>query len=81
VLSCACGHNKEQSEEYARQKRKEREEYLNRKKISSGTSDSVSAVVQSVSEADELKKFKELLDAGVISQGEFDTKKKQILGL
>ena len=31
--------------------------------------------------ADELKKYKELLDGGVISQEEFDAKKKQLLGL
>ena len=35
----------------------------------------------SLSVADELKKFKELLDMGVISQDEFDAKKKQLLGL
>ncbi len=35
----------------------------------------------SQSNADELKKFKELLDSGVISQEEFDAKKKQLLGL
>lgn len=34
-----------------------------------------------VSTADELKKFKELLDAGIITQEEFDAKKKQLLGL
>ena len=34
-----------------------------------------------VSNADELKKYKELLDSGVISQEEFDEKKKQLLGL
>ena len=33
------------------------------------------------SNADELKKFKELLDSGVITQEEFDAKKKQLLGL
>ena len=33
------------------------------------------------STADELKKFKELLDNGVITQEEFDAKKKQLLGL
>ena len=33
------------------------------------------------SDADELKKFKELLDSGIISQEEFDAKKKQLLGL
>lgn len=34
-----------------------------------------------ISNADELKKYKDLLDSGVISQNEFDAKKKQILGL
>lgn len=34
-----------------------------------------------ISAADELKKFKELLDMGVITQEEFDAKKKQLLGL
>ncbi|MCI5905492.1 MAG: SHOCT domain-containing protein [Oscillospiraceae bacterium] len=38
-------------------------------------------VVQFASSADELKKFKDLLDSGVITQEEFDAKKKQILGL
>lgn len=37
--------------------------------------------VDNVSVADELKKFKDLLDSGVITQEEFDTKKKQLLGL
>ena len=31
--------------------------------------------------ADELKKYKDLLDSGVITQEEFDVKKKQLLGL
>lgn len=39
------------------------------------------AVVAQVSPADELKKFKELLDMGIITQDEFDAKKKQLLGL
>ena len=38
-------------------------------------------VIQQASGADELKKFKELLDMEVITQEEFDAKKKQILGL
>lgn len=33
------------------------------------------------SNADELKKYKELLDSGIITQEEFDAKKKQLLGL
>lgn len=35
----------------------------------------------SKSNADELKKYKELLDSGVITQEEFNAKKKQLLGL
>lgn len=34
-----------------------------------------------LSNADELKKFKTLLDEGIITQEEFDAKKKQLLGL
>ena len=33
------------------------------------------------SDVEELKKYKELLDSGIITQEEFDAKKKQILGL
>ncbi len=40
----------------------------------------VGAPTAAISPAEELKKFKELLDMGVISQEEFDAKKKQILG-
>lgn len=39
------------------------------------------AVIQQVSSADELKKFKELLDEGVITKEEFEAKKKELLGL
>lgn len=38
-------------------------------------------IVQQASAADEIKKFKELLDMGIITQEEFDAKKKQLLGL
>lgn len=38
-------------------------------------------VVNNASNAEELKKFKDLLDSGVITQEEFDAKKKQLLGL
>ena len=38
-------------------------------------------VQNNISAADELKKFKELLDMGLISQEEFDAKKKQLLGI
>ena len=38
-------------------------------------------IVQNSDEADMLKKYKDLLDSGVITQEEFDAKKKQLLGL
>ncbi len=38
-------------------------------------------ILQQSSNADELKKFKELLDNGIITQEEFDAKKKQLLNL
>ena len=38
-------------------------------------------VQQESSDADEIMKFKQLLDAGVISEEEFNAKKKQLLGL
>ena len=38
-------------------------------------------IIQQASSADELKKFKELLDMGIITQEEFDAKKKELLGL
>lgn len=34
-----------------------------------------------ISTADEIKKFKELLDSGIITEEEFNAKKKQLLGL
>ena len=42
---------------------------------------SVGYAPASTSTADELKKFKDLLDAGIITQEEFNAKKKQLLGL
>lgn len=48
-----------------------------------GAGPAVTQIIQqsSPSAADELKKFKELLDMGAISQEEYDAKKKQLLGL
>ena len=49
---------------------------MERKKILRDKPDNANA-----GNADELKKYKDLLDSGVISQEEFDAKKKQLLGL
>ena len=48
--------------------------------LKSKTTPDVSTVA-APSSADEIKKFKELLDSGAITQEEYDAKKKQLLGL
>ena len=50
-----------------------------KKKIDEIKNTPVGVAVQQISPAEELKKFKELLDLGVISQEEFDEKKKELL--
>ncbi len=45
------------------------------------SSQCVSENISNFSNAEELKKYKELLDTGVITQEEFEAKKKQLLGL
>ena len=45
------------------------------------TPSNMTVVKQDISNADELKKYKDLLDSGIITQEEFDAKKKQLLGL
>lgn len=65
-------------EEYNSEARKIKdyiEEYLSNPPVNN------SPMIQQTSAADELRKFKELLDMGVITQAEFDAKKKQLLGL
>lgn len=42
---------------------------------------STAPVQQETSTADELRKYKQLLDDGIITQEDYDTKKKQLLGL
>lgn len=64
------------------EKMQEVADYCKKKVEEAKTGKNVSAsIVQQVSPADELKKYKELLDMGVITQAEFDAKKKQLLGL
>ncbi len=49
--------------------------------VSSQHTTSQPVAASSASAADEILKFKQLLDMGAITQEEFDTKKKQLLGL
>lgn len=64
------------------QQAKEVVEFINQKirEVKAGTK-AATTVIQQTSAADELKKFKELLDLGIITQDEFNAKKKQLLGL
>ncbi len=43
--------------------------------------ETATVTASNVDEAEQLKKYKDLLDSGVITQEEFDVKKKQLLGL
>lgn len=45
------------------------------------TSTAAAPSMSVVEQLDAVKKLKELLDAGILTQNEFDSKKKQILGL
>lgn len=54
---------------------------LERQNTSKKSSETIVKQEIQQSSAEELKKYKELLDSGVISQEEFDAKKKQLLGL
>lgn len=53
---------------------------IERQKTKNAEASASATVVQS-DEMDKIKKLKELLDLGVITQEEFDTKKKDLLGL
>ncbi|MBO7170519.1 MAG: SHOCT domain-containing protein [Clostridia bacterium] len=50
-------------------------------KVRGSKNNSSTTIIQASSNAEELKKYKDLLDAGIITQEEFDAKKKQLLGL
>ena len=57
-------------------------EYINQKLKEIKVAKNQGTIIQqATSPAEELKKMKELLDMGIITQEEFDAKKKQLLGL
>ena len=59
---------------------KEVADYI-QEKVEETNKPAVAQIVQKESSADELIKFKQLLDMGAITQEEFDAKKKELLGL
>lgn len=52
-----------------------------RKRIHDAKTSQAAPAASAISPAEEIKKLKELMDIGVITSEEFDTKKKQLLGL
>ena len=56
-------------------------DYINQKLKECKAAKNCGTVIQQISAADEIKKYKELLDMGIITQEEFDAKKKQLLDL
>ena len=54
-------------------------DFIEKKSMDSGQNKTT--VVQQASTADEILKFKKLADDGIITQEEFEAKKKQLLGL
>ena len=67
--------------EYAKTLCEDIRKAMNEYQDAASKADTTTTVIQQASAADELKKFKELLDMGIITQEEFDAKKKQLLGL
>lgn len=55
--------------------------FVDQAKVNASHSNSATIIQQTASPAEELKKMKELLDMGILTQEEFDAKKKQLLGL
>ena len=62
------------------EKMREVADYI-RERVSASKNRTAQPAAAPVSAADEIKKFKELLDMGAITQEEFDAKKKELLGL
>ena len=55
--------------------------FVEQAKENATKSQGTTIIQQAASPAEELKKMKELLDMGIITQAEFHAKKKQLLGL
>ena len=63
------------------EKMQEVAEYIKKRVSETKNSSSRQPVVEQTSVADEIRKFKELLDMGAITQKEYDLKKKELLNL
>ncbi|HCL03902.1 MAG TPA: hypothetical protein DHW61_16095 [Lachnoclostridium phytofermentans] len=72
--TCACGRSKDMVDEQKRKAEEERKKAEEEKK-------SQEKLAEDNLKLDNLKKMKELLDVGAITQEEYDTKKKQLLDI
>lgn len=79
LLGAKCDENTVMFNNINNKKAQDIKNYIENLIVNKNTSQSVA--ISSTSNADELKKFKELLDMGAITQDEFEQKKKQLLGL
>ena len=74
VSSCSCGKSKSEVKDAEFKKKQEEERRQTEQKKQAETMDESSKVAA-------IKEYKELMDTGIISQEEFEAKKKQLLGL
>lgn len=80
VSSCSCGRSKSEVLNAQYKKKQENE----RKQVELKKQEEVKKQVEAMDEMSKvsvIKEYKELMDAGAISQEEFEAKKKQLLGL
>lgn len=80
VSSCSCGKSKSEIQEYEYKKKLEEQRRQEELKKQEETKAQVGNMDE-ISKASAIKEYKSLLDAGIISQEEFEAKKKQLLGL
>ena len=78
VSTCACGANKADVKNLAYKKEEERKESEAKKEAEAKMQAEIRDETAKVSA---IKGYKELLDSGIISQEEFEAKKKQLMGL
>ena len=84
VSSCACGRSKSEVLQGAKKEISSITDNISAKKERSSTADSISAKKENSSITDNIstiREYKKLLDDGIISQEEFEAKKKQLLDL
>ena len=80
VSSCSCGKSKSDVLN-ARLKKKQEDENKQAEQQKQGEAKKQIEATDEMSKVSAIKEYKELMDAGVISQEEFEAKKKQLLGL